>query len=206
MTDLLLTPHFNLKEFEASDIATTYKIDNTIPENLISTVKMFCEEVAEPIRDYLDDGIHINSGYRSLELRKKMSQLGQKTATNSLHNGWWTIEGKNHPCIAVDVTPLSKPIESLWIACKNLMQTQNLRVEEVINEYRWDVEKDSRGLVIEDSRKLVAHWIHIGFVPQPQEPQREIMEVYYIPGGSFGYRLIDRLSPRRRYLHKKVRK
>ena len=46
-----LSPHFKLREFEKSQIADRYEIDNTVKdEEVYNNLILLCENVLEPIR------------------------------------------------------------------------------------------------------------------------------------------------------------
>lgn len=70
MKDQQLTPHFKLSEFTKSSTATARKIDNTPSEQVISNLKLLCEQVLEPLRVHFNCPIIIGSGYRSPALNK----------------------------------------------------------------------------------------------------------------------------------------
>ena len=63
-----LSKHFTLAEFTDSDTATRNGIDNTLPDDLLSTAQSTAD-MLEGIRSALDNHkIQITSGYRCLEL------------------------------------------------------------------------------------------------------------------------------------------
>lgn len=64
MNSLQLSEHFNLSEFERSATADRLHIDNTIPEELIPSLKNLCEQVLEPLREHFGTPVIISSGYR----------------------------------------------------------------------------------------------------------------------------------------------
>ena len=70
MNNFQLTPHFKLSEFTKSSTATARKIDNTPSEQVISNLKLLCEQVLEPLRVHFNCPIIIGSGYRSPALNK----------------------------------------------------------------------------------------------------------------------------------------
>lgn len=70
MTNIQLSPHFKLSEFTKSSTATVRKIDNTPSEQVISNLKLLCEQVLEPLREHFSCPIIIGSGYRSPALNK----------------------------------------------------------------------------------------------------------------------------------------
>ncbi len=61
---MLLSPHFSLREFEASESAARHGIDNTMPVALYPSAIALCENLLEPARAELGP-LRINSGYRS---------------------------------------------------------------------------------------------------------------------------------------------
>jgi uncharacterized protein YcbK (DUF882 family) len=63
-----LSKHFTTAEFEHSNTAKSYHINNTIPEALLPNLKNLCEQVLEPLRAHAQEPITISSGYRSPEL------------------------------------------------------------------------------------------------------------------------------------------
>ena len=68
-----LSPHFRLREFERSQIANRFDIDNTVKEKKIyNNLKLLCENVLEPIRKHYGVPISPTSGYRCLELNRKL--------------------------------------------------------------------------------------------------------------------------------------
>lgn len=68
MTQFLLTPHFQLAEFERSAIAQRHGIRNTCPSEFIPALEQLCRCVLEPLREYAGQPIIIGSGYRCNEL------------------------------------------------------------------------------------------------------------------------------------------
>lgn len=65
--------HFSFREFEKSDTATRYHINNTIKDwdvrdNIIALV----ENILQPLRDEWGEPLFINSGYRCKELNEKV--------------------------------------------------------------------------------------------------------------------------------------
>lgn len=74
--------YFTLKEFEASATATKYKINNSIPKELIPRIEELVETVLDPIREAWGSGIKVTSGYRGPELNAKVK--GSKTSAHCL--------------------------------------------------------------------------------------------------------------------------
>ncbi len=72
MTNLQLTEHFNLIEFERSSTALACGIDNSCPRQYIPVLKQLCETILEPLRAFANSPIVISSGYRCNTLNIKV--------------------------------------------------------------------------------------------------------------------------------------
>lgn len=70
MKDIQLTPHFRLSEFSNSLTAKCSNLDNTIPKAYIPNLRNLCEQVLEPLRQYVGKPVVISSGYRCKALNK----------------------------------------------------------------------------------------------------------------------------------------
>ena len=70
--DIQLSDHFKLSEFTRSATATARKIDNTPSQEVISNLKVLCQEILEPLRSFAGEPILINSGYRCPLLNVKV--------------------------------------------------------------------------------------------------------------------------------------
>lgn len=73
-----LTPHFSRAEFEHSDLAARFGIDNTCPEALLPNLQRLAEMLEEVRRKV--GTVHITSGYRCVELNQRVGG-----AANSAH-------------------------------------------------------------------------------------------------------------------------
>lgn len=68
-----ISKNFSFKEFEASDIATRHHISNSITSWLVrDNIIALVENILQPLRDAWEEPLVINSGYRCLELNKKI--------------------------------------------------------------------------------------------------------------------------------------
>lgn len=67
-----LSKNFTLEELTYSDTAKRYRINNTPSPQVISNLKNLCENVLQPLRDYLGKPIRITSGYRSPEVNRRV--------------------------------------------------------------------------------------------------------------------------------------
>jgi len=99
LTDMQLTPHFNLSEFEVSKTAEKHGIDNRVPAKCIRNVKALAEEL-EVIRTIWGFPIIISSGYRCSAVNKmnhgaKRSQHMKGEAADLVINpkkcGGWSL-------------------------------------------------------------------------------------------------------------------
>ena len=77
-----LSAHVTLAEFEHSDAAIRFGIENKMNEFEIERAKELCENVFEPIRAHLNKPIKINSGFRSAVVNKRIG--GAKTSQHVL--------------------------------------------------------------------------------------------------------------------------
>ena len=60
-----ITLHFKFSEFEKSDIAEKYEINNKIPDDHIRwAIRLLVINLLEPLRRAYGKPLHINSGYR----------------------------------------------------------------------------------------------------------------------------------------------
>ena len=65
-----ISKNFSFFEFQASDIAATYGMDNSIPESVKPAIRALVDTCLQPLRYDLGVSIHINSGYRCAELNE----------------------------------------------------------------------------------------------------------------------------------------
>lgn len=67
-----LSTHFTLEELIASDTAARFGLDNTPNAEVVENLKRLCTLILEPLRDLVHAPVHINSGYRALEVNRKV--------------------------------------------------------------------------------------------------------------------------------------
>ena len=67
-----LSPHFTLSEFTKSQTAERNGIDNTPDDAQIERMKILCENVLEPVRDFFGKSFSPSSGFRSEALCTKI--------------------------------------------------------------------------------------------------------------------------------------
>ena len=66
-----LTESFDLREFEHSNTATRLGIDNRVPAHLMENLQELAKTM-QKIRDFLGEPVMISSGYRCLELNRRV--------------------------------------------------------------------------------------------------------------------------------------
>jgi zinc D-Ala-D-Ala carboxypeptidase len=77
-----LSPHFKLREFEKSQIADRFEIDNTVKdEEVYNNLILLCENVLEPIRLHYGVPFSPNSGYRCLDLNRRLGSSDKSQHT-----------------------------------------------------------------------------------------------------------------------------
>ncbi len=67
-----LSKSFTLNELTKSQEAVRLGIDNTPNEEHITNLKILCENILQPIRDFYGMPVSVSSGYRSPELCEKI--------------------------------------------------------------------------------------------------------------------------------------
>ena len=114
-----LTKNFDSNEFTYSVTAHANKINNAPSVEVLANLKALCENVLQPLRDYLNSPIKITSGYRCKALNTKVG--GQP---NSQH-----LTGN-----AADFITPNKNLKEVFNYIKN-----NLVYDQLLYEY------DSKG-------------------------------------------------------------
>lgn len=70
---MYLSENFTFEEFERSEIAEKYNINNKITKDLIrNNIKELVFNILQPLRDKINKPINISSGYRCLKLNEKV--------------------------------------------------------------------------------------------------------------------------------------
>lgn len=62
--------HFTLSELKRSATADKLGINNSIPLSIIPNIEILINQVLDPIREYMNEPIYVNSGYRCPLLNK----------------------------------------------------------------------------------------------------------------------------------------
>ena len=95
---MYLSENFTFEEFERSEIAEKYNIDNKITKDLIrNNIKELVFNVLQPLRDKINKPITISSGYRCLQVNKQAggvptSQHVMGQAADIMINGMTSYE------------------------------------------------------------------------------------------------------------------
>ena len=108
MYDIQLSPHFKLSEFTRSGTAAAKGIDNTPSLATVSNLQFLCNEILEPLREYFNSPVIINSGYRCLQLNKAVGGVSTsnhlsgyaadiKVPSNKVGEEWFNWMQKNIP-------------------------------------------------------------------------------------------------------------
>ena len=67
-SNILLTPHFRLREFTESATAEKHGIANVPDADAVENLKQLCEHTLEPLREALGLPVVVTSGFRTKEL------------------------------------------------------------------------------------------------------------------------------------------
>ncbi len=115
----MLSEHFSLDEFTASQEATRHSINNTPSEKVVENIRMLAA-LLEQVRELLGGhSIHISSGYRSLMLNRHIGS----SDTSAHIRGW-----------AADFTC---PSFGTPIAVSKKIAESNLKFDQLIFEGTW---------------------------------------------------------------------
>lgn len=67
-----ISKNFSYSEFEKSETAKKYGIDNTIPAQFKAPIEALVLYIVQPARDYMGVPVRISSGFRALALNPKI--------------------------------------------------------------------------------------------------------------------------------------
>jgi hypothetical protein len=142
---MILSKSFTLNELTKSQEATRLGIDNTPSEEHILNLKILCENILQPIRDFYGMPVSVSSGYRSAELCKAIgsSSTSQHTrgeaadfevfgvANKDLSD--WIVSNLNFDQCILEFWNITEP-NSGWVHCsfsKKYNRKQYLKAERV---------------------------------------------------------------------------
>ena len=126
--NMKLTEHFSLQEMLRSDIAIKYGIKNEpetpeeaeeVNKNLVA----ICTKILEPLREYMQQPIYINSAYRS----KKLNKILHSSSPTSQH-----LTGS-----AVDIRISSVEQMNKMVGFIKTIEFDQLIIEQNSCESRW---------------------------------------------------------------------
>lgn len=70
--EIKLSKNFTLDEMCKSAAARKLRVRNVPSPDVVSRLRALCENVLQPLRDYMGEPVIINSGYRSPELNRQI--------------------------------------------------------------------------------------------------------------------------------------
>lgn len=110
---MYLSKNFNYSEFEKSETAKKYGIDNTIKHDYIrNNIKELVYHILQPLRDKVGVPIRINSGFRCLKLNEKVG--GVPTSQHVMGQACdFVVEGLSPYETAKIVVELGLPYDQL---------------------------------------------------------------------------------------------
>lgn len=77
--NILLSPHFKLREFTESTTAQKHGIANIPTEEAVENLKRLCEHTLEPLREALQLPVVITSGFRTKALNSLLAHASDKS-------------------------------------------------------------------------------------------------------------------------------
>lgn len=77
--NILLTPHFSLKEMTESRTAKEHGIDNRPTPEVVANLRRLCQHTLEPLREKLELPIVITSGFRTKALNDIIVHASRKS-------------------------------------------------------------------------------------------------------------------------------
>lgn len=77
--NILLTPHFKLREFTESATAMKHGIDNRPTPEVVENLRRLCIGTLEPLREKLQQPVVITSGYRCQQLNEIIVHASRKS-------------------------------------------------------------------------------------------------------------------------------
>ena len=140
-----LSKNFTLQELIYSDTAIRMGIDNKPNDETIENLKILCENILQPIRDFYGMPVSVSSGYRSAELCKAIgsSSTSQHTRGEAadfeifdLHNkdlSDWIVSNLDFDQCILEFWNITDP-NSGWVHCsfsKKYNRKQYLKAEKV---------------------------------------------------------------------------
>lgn len=79
MSNILLSPHFALREFVVSQTAKEHGINNVPPPEAVDNLKRLCENTLEPLREAIGLPVIITSGFRTKALNDILAHASERS-------------------------------------------------------------------------------------------------------------------------------
>jgi zinc D-Ala-D-Ala carboxypeptidase len=79
-----LTQNFTLSEMTKSETALRFGMANDPTETEIENLRLLCEKVLQPVRNYYGMGVKVNSGYRHPLVNAKVGGSQHPTTARAL--------------------------------------------------------------------------------------------------------------------------
>tara|TARA_R100000988_G_C3950112_1_gene140640 strand:- start:125 stop:628 length:504 start_codon:yes stop_codon:yes gene_type:complete len=147
-----ISKHISFKEATYSQTASKHKIKNVPTEAHLKNMKLLAEKCFEPLREWCDHPIRVNSMYRSQELCEAIPN-SSKTSQHTCNNG-----------AAIDMTSLGeKSNRELFFWIKD-----NLDFDQMI----WEFGKSP------DSEDGSPRWIHLSYVSKKANRNNVLVAKY----------------------------
>ena len=143
MTDLKLTEHFTLSEFERSATAEANNINNSCPSQYIPALSQLCKTILEPLRQHFGEPVIISSGYRCNQLNVKVG--GAYASQHTLGE-------------AADIVPLP-PAGSRLVSLSNHNQRQT--PHSLKEWFDWLKDNTDFDQLIMETANGRDYWIHV---------------------------------------------
>ena len=100
MNDIQLSENFKLSEFTRSETARRRKINNDAPESVIENLRNLCQNVLQPLRDYVGEPITISSGYRCALVNSYVGSTIPTTTSSSSRPPTTSTSGSTFRAVA----------------------------------------------------------------------------------------------------------
>jgi len=129
-----LSKNFSLAEMVASPSATRWGFDEQFnpPEDIIVSLDLLCNDVLQPIRDYLGIGVRVTSGYRCPRLNAKLG------GAYSIINGKPVQTSQHTKGEAADIQCIIKGEKANHLILEAVIQlasTKNFEFDQLIVEF-----------------------------------------------------------------------
>lgn len=129
--NILLTPHFKLREFTESATAMKHGIDNRPTPEVVENLRRLCTHTLEPLREKLGLPIVITSGYRTKELNDIIVHASRKSQHMSGQAADFHVSGHTDSTDNTDISGLSAR-ERLVMAFRLIIEDESIDFDQLI--------------------------------------------------------------------------